>query len=226
MYLERKYSVRLSKLATQVDEPHLELALKTFIYARRNPTRPIPSHEHIQLGVQFAGKVHVFHSAIACFYAPSDLCGPSGMYRQRIRCTPSWYGVRRHDTVFVEHDPNLHGMHGLHVARVRLLFSYVDDNTDEVVPCALVNWYIRTHDHHDVITGMWSVCPEGPLDNQPVQVIDLRSIVRGAHLLPKYGIGTVPEAVDYTNSLDAFDAFFVNPFIDYHCHELLTNHDM
>lgn len=59
-----------------------------------------------------------------------------------------------------------------------------------------------------------------------MQVINLRSIVHGAHLLPKYSVGTVPEAVDYTNSLDAFDAFFVNTFIDCHCHKLLANCDM
>ncbi|KAJ7916405.1 hypothetical protein B0H13DRAFT_1871178 [Mycena leptocephala] len=49
----------------------------------------------------FDGPITVQHSAIARFYAPSDLCGAGAMYRERIRSNPRWHGYARRDTVLV-----------------------------------------------------------------------------------------------------------------------------
>jgi hypothetical protein len=38
----------------------------------------------------FYGRVAVYNSAIAKFYAPSDLSGVGGMRRERIRAMQSW----------------------------------------------------------------------------------------------------------------------------------------
>jgi hypothetical protein len=164
----------------------------------------------------------VFHSAIARFYSPSDLCGAGGMYRQRIRCNPSWYGHTRRDTVFVVQDEGRPGMAGLLVARIHLFFSFVDDVDGETVPCALVSWFVPASNHRDPDTGMWIVEAEGTHRQRPTQVIHLKSIARGAHLLPKYGVGRIPDYITYVNSLDEFQTYFVNPYIDHHCHEFLS----
>lgn len=145
------------------------------------------------------------------------------MYRQRIRSNPSWYGHPRHDTVFVVQDADQPGMHGMLIARVRLLFSFVDPNNGETVPCALVSWFVPTEESWDPNTGMWMVEAEGTRASRPVQVIPLKSIARGAHLLPKYGVGTLPNYISHLNSLDEFQVYFLNPFIDHHCHEFLSN---
>jgi hypothetical protein len=145
------------------------------------------------------------------------------MYRQHIRSNPSWYGHPRHDTVFVVQDEDQPGMDGLLVARVHLFFSFVDDYVEETVPCALVSWFIAASDHRDPDTGMWMVKMEGTRQHRPVQVIHLKSIARGAHLLPKYGIGFLPDYISYVNVLDEFQTYFVNPYIDHHCHEFLLN---
>ena len=197
------------------------MAFYEFLYSRRHPNRPIP--DDLATRISFNGKIHVFHSAVARFYAPSDLCGAGGMYWQRIRCNPSWYGHSRFDTVFVVQDEDLLGMAGLLVARVRLLFSFVDDYHRETVPCALVSWFVPDGDARDPDTGMWVVKPEGTRRQRPVQVIHLKSIARGAHLLPVYGKGVLPDYILYTNSLDEFQKYFVNPYIDHHCHEFLSN---
>ncbi len=42
------------------------------------------------------------------------------------------------------------------------------------------------------------------------------------HLLPCYGKGFLPKEMTYNDALDAWDAYFVNHFIDYHAHKLLT----
>jgi hypothetical protein len=85
-----------------------------------------------------------------------------------------------------------------------------------------VSWFLPASDDCDPDTGMWLVKPKGTQQHTPVQVIPLQSIVRGAHLLPKYGIGFLPDYITHTNSLDEFQTYFMNPFIDYHCHEFLS----
>ena len=146
------------------------------------------------------------------------------MYRQRIRCNPSWYGHPRQDTVFVVEDEDQPGMEGMLIARLRLLFSFVDADDGDVVPCALVSWFVPTQGEHDPETGMWTVEPEGTRACRPVQVIPLKSIARGAHLLPKYGSGFLPNTISHVNALDVFQAYFVNSYIDHHCHEFLSGY--
>ena len=124
-----------------------------------------PSHllpEDFETRVTFSGKIHVFHLAVARFYAPSDLCGPCGMYHQRIQCNPSWFGNPRHDTVFVVQDEDQPGMQGMLIARIHLLFSFTDCGADdETVQCALVSWFLPALDQCDPDTSMWTVEPEG-----------------------------------------------------------------
>ncbi|KAF8149101.1 hypothetical protein B0H34DRAFT_791595 [Crassisporium funariophilum] len=218
---ERQYPKRLEKLAEYLNEPEFPLAFKTFLYTRKHPHRQVSNDVAVRIG--FTGKIHVVHSAIARFYAPSDLCGAGGMYRQRIRCNPLWYGHSRRDTVFVVQDESQPGMQGMLIARVHLFFSFDDEDSQETVPCALVSWYLPASDDRDPDTGMWVVKPEGTRAYQPVQVIPLKSIARGAHLLPKYGVGFLPEFITHTNSLDEFDHYFINPYIDHHCHEFLSD---
>ena len=53
-------------------------------------------------------------------------------------------------------------------------------------------------------------------------MVHLDSIARGAHLLPVYGLGFLPEDFQYAVSLDVFTSYFVNHYIDHHSHEFLT----
>jgi hypothetical protein len=38
----------------------------------------------------------------------------------------------------------------------------------------------------------------------------------------QYGAGVLPEYITYINALDEFQVYFVNPYIDHHCHEFLS----
>lgn len=221
--LERGYPKKLHELAQYINEPDFPTAFKSFLYSIRHPDRPLP--DNIATYVNFSGRIQVFHSAISRFYAPSDLCGPCGMYRQRIRCNPSWYGNPRNDTVFVIQDKDEAGMEGMLIARIHLLFSFVDyeiDGGGDTVQCALVSWFLPASNQRDTDTGMWSVKPEGTREHKPIQVIPLKSIARGAHLLPKYGVGMLPDYITHLNVLEEFQTYFVNPYIDHHCHEFLS----
>ena len=69
---------------------------------------------------------------------------------------------------------------------------------------------------------MWKVQHEVDENGeQPVQVIHLDTILCGARLLPCYGKGFLLVKLKYTDSLNAWDSYFVNQFIDQHAHELL-----
>ena len=95
---------------------------------------------------------------MARFFAPSDLCGAGGMYQERIRSNPCWRDeYARYDTVFVQIGPDVSGMKGMVIGRVRLFFSFTSGHT--CYPCALVEWFIPK-DGVDEDTGMWVVTPE------------------------------------------------------------------
>ena len=86
-----------------------------------------------------------------------------------------------------------------------------------------MSWFVPASDQHDPDTGMWTVKPEGMQRHRPVQVIPLKSIVRGAHLLPKYSVGMLPNYIMHINALNAFHTYFMNPYIDHQCHEFLSD---
>jgi hypothetical protein len=143
------------------------------------------------------------------------------MCQEWICSTPSWYDHPRRDTVFVVLDDSLPGMEGMVIAQAHLFFSYykrVDYS------CAFVNWFVRSEDEPDHDTGMWTVSLEKCGGKLALQVIDVRTIARAAHLIPVYGSEPVPPEVQYHNSLDTSQSFFINSFVDHHAHEFLTDH--
>lgn len=166
------------------------------------------------------GRIAVYPSALAMFYAPSDLSGIGGMRRERIRAVSSWRGsVARHDCIFVSTDPTVEGMWGLEIARVQLFFSFKAGR--KKYPCALVQWYSRVGDEPDEETGMWVVQPDLDADGSPsVAIIHLDTIVRAAHLIGVYGEDFVPSEITFDISLDVFHSYFVNKFIDHHAFEI------
>lgn len=164
--------------------------------------------------------VSVFLSAVATFYAPSDLSGLSGMHSERIRSTPRWQkGSARYDTVFLENDPDIPGMGGLHVARVFLFFSFIYDNIK--YPCVLIQWFTTISDGPNKDTGMWIVQPDFNADGQRgLEVVHIDCILHGAHLIPVYGPDPLPTEIDYSDTLDNFRAYYVNKYIDHHTFEI------
>lgn len=217
--LARGYSRHLADLAGDIKMPEFQEAFLRYLFTLRYPNQDIPLN--VGQSMQYTGKIFVYHSAVARYYAPSDSCGAGGMQRQTIRCNPRWRGKPRYDTVFVEESDGP-GMQGLLVAQVLLLFSFADARTGQEHSCALVNWFNTIDSKPDPVTGMWIVEREEVEGKRPLQVIDIRSIVRGAHLLPVYGHGALPPWISFTNALEAFKQYYVNSYADHHAHELLS----
>jgi hypothetical protein len=161
--------------------------------------------------------VSVFHSAVAMFFAPSDPSGSHEMRRKRIHSAPSWYGGEPcRDCAFVVTDQVRSGMRGMAVVRVLLFFSVQFDQV--CYPCALVEWFQRVR--HDPSSGMWIVCPDRMCGRQDKSVLHLDSFLRAAHLIPVYGHQMMPLDFQHYYSLDIFEGYYVNKYIDHHAYEI------
>jgi hypothetical protein len=142
------------------------------------------------------------------------------MRHERIRAVKSWYGGSpRRDCVFIgkSEEP---GFRGLHAARVFLFFSFKHDEV--TYPCALIHWFSPVRDTPCEETGMWIVEPDWLHGGRPfLEVIHLDSILRGAHLIGVSGKHFLPlHNFDFSKSLDSFNSFYVNKYVDHHAHEL------
>lgn len=217
---ERGYPRAVKDLAAHINQPRFPELLRLFLYDQLNPDLDV-TNINIDDCPRFEGPIYVYHSAIARFYSPSDLCGAGGMYRERIRSNPNWRGeYARHDTVFIQTNSGHGGMSGMVIGRVFLFFSFTFNDT--YYPCALVSWLVPG-DEPDEDTGMWVVQPELEGNRRcTLRVVHLNSVVRAAHLLPVYGPSFLPENFRFSDSLDAFRAYYVNRYVDHHSHAFVS----
>ena len=113
-------------------------------------------------------------------------------------------------------------MSGLEVARVRLFFLFALG--EETFECALVHEFCKTFTDPDPDNGLWVFEPDYDGDGDRIMsVVHINSIVRAAHLLPIFrGETPIPTEINFTNTLDVFQAFYLNKYIDYHAFEILS----
>jgi hypothetical protein len=212
-------SIKAHVLAAEINQPDFVYFIRQFLYDQLHANSPSSDISEPRLPV-FDERISIYPSAVATFYAPSDLCGTGGMRCERIRSVSSWRGgPARRDCVFLETDPEAEGMRGLDVARVHLLFSF--KFRGNFYPCALVQWFSRMGNGPDDDTGMWVVKPDSNPGGLPnISVVHLDTILRAAHLIGVYGRHFVPRQVVLTQSLDIFRAYYVNKYIDHHAFEI------
>ena len=80
-HIEYSYPCNLASLASYINQPKLPLACQ------------YPDQEILTIiddCPPFNSEIQVYHSAVATFYAPSDLCGAGGMWHEWIWSTPSF----------------------------------------------------------------------------------------------------------------------------------------
>ncbi|KZT19219.1 hypothetical protein NEOLEDRAFT_1078386, partial [Neolentinus lepideus HHB14362 ss-1] len=135
---------------------------------------------------------------------------------------PSWRkGAPHFDCVLVKR-PVLEGLSvtgRYQVARIFLLFSF--KFSGHTFQCALAQWFDWVGDGPDEDTGMWIVKKCHPAkDSQPLSVIPLHLISRAVHLIPVYGTKPIPRDLSTSTSLDVYNFFFVNKYVDHHTYQL------
>ncbi|KAG2737545.1 hypothetical protein P692DRAFT_201842928 [Suillus brevipes Sb2] len=220
---KRKRAQTVAALAHEVAVPDLQRLIRYFLFSQLNPddarnpedipAASLPRHE---------GKLQVFNSAAATFYAPSDLSGIGGMRREHIRACPLWRNEYPcNDCVFINTDSDAEGMRGLEVARVICFFSF--KHNWEVYPCALIQWFEKIGDCPDEDTGMWMVAPSFHEDgSRNLAVIHIETVFRAAHLIAIYGSEYIPHSLKFYHSLDTFGSFYVNKYADHHAFEIAS----
>ncbi|KAF8227888.1 hypothetical protein L208DRAFT_1294374, partial [Tricholoma matsutake] len=123
------------------------------------------------------------------------------------------------DCVYIEHDPDLHRFCGLYGVCVQQFLKI--KHCSITYPCALMTWFLAIGDHPCENTQMWMVEPDLDEDGEHIMsIVHLDAILHSAHLMGIAGEHCIPCYLHYTDSLDAFKAFYVNKFIDYHAHEI------
>jgi hypothetical protein len=216
---ESGYPRHLADLACHLDRPALPALFQRFLWAHLNTDSDLdPAHVPVANlpPLDEIGKVDVFHSAVATFYAPSDECGSGGIRRERIRCHPNW---RRSYPRYALGSDEDAPMHGMVIGRVFLFFAV--HFRDETLSAALVHWFSPTDTRPHPDTGLWTVRPEYTTGRPSLAVVPLDVIVRAAHLMPVFGGRFLPDDFDFTCTLDAFYSYFVNAHVDHHSYELL-----
>ncbi|KAH9969230.1 hypothetical protein BJV74DRAFT_784842 [Russula compacta] len=170
-------------------------------------------------------QVKVFHSALATYHAPSDLSGIGGMHHKWIRAVPSWQiGAGRYDCVFIDCEPELDSFASLYVTCVKMFLSFIIEDKLEAAgdyPCALVEWFSIHGDSPCEHTRLWSMIPDHDAQGQCVtSLVHIDTILHGAHLIGVGGHHLLPKSLTHTHSLDMFQCFYVNKYIDYHAHKI------
>jgi hypothetical protein len=116
-FLEARWTLgRAARFVRRTDFPVLA---RRFLFDQLNPNPVIPSTDMIANAFPvIGGKICIFNSAVATFYAPSDISGVSGMRREYIRATSSWRnGPARYDCVYVNTKPDADSDEGTGGAR-------------------------------------------------------------------------------------------------------------
>ncbi|KAG1731306.1 hypothetical protein EDD22DRAFT_982578 [Suillus occidentalis] len=221
--LKQKRARTVMELADEVNVPHLRRLIRYFLFSQLHPNDPrSPKDVPAASCPRHDGRLYVFNSAAATFYAPSDPSGIGSMRREQIRACPLWRNVAaRNDCVFVNANPDLEGMRGLEVARVKCFFSFKFNWV--TYPCALVQWFDKVGNCADKDTGMWIVRPTVHDDGTPnFAIIHIDTIYHAAHLIPVYGPNFIADNIEYFHSYDAFRSFYINKFADHHAFEIVS----
>src|SRR5882762_5685331 len=95
-------------LANEIDQPDLINLIQQFLYDQCHSG----SGSDTSTGnlPEIHKKISVYTSAVATFYAPSDISGVGGMRCERIHAVDVWRkGPGRYDCVFVNTDPSVDG---------------------------------------------------------------------------------------------------------------------
>jgi hypothetical protein len=147
------------------------------------------------------------------------------MQTKCIHAIPNWRGgPRYYDCVFIHwhNSPpdDTDDFWCYHVACVCLLFTFTFFATK--YSCALIHEFLPANKDPDEKTGMW-IMQHSTFGHQPqAQVIALDSILHAAHLIPvyRYEDTALPKTHTPDNSLNKFEWFYVNKFIDHHVFEV------
>ena len=217
-------------LGLRTGHPNLPDLVRKYLlgqaYPDLDPDANTPPTQLPYINVSYANHIKVFHSARAIFCAPSNPSTTTGMYHETIRATPSWnrgeISGPRYDCILVSNGSSSEGpsMSDFLIARVLMFFSFMING--ELHQCALIHWFSVSGDQPDPDNGMWVVTPDYFSGARNLSVIHIDTIFHAVHLLPIFNTTPLPRTLNYTATLDSFQGFYLNTYIDYHTYKILV----
>ncbi|KAF8256651.1 hypothetical protein EI94DRAFT_1774955 [Lactarius quietus] len=201
----RKYPSTAQELAVMFRQPNFYHLIQQFLYDQSHlpdPNAPLGMDVPLAQCPPFDSHISVYHTMTAIFYSPSDPSGLRGMCQECIRSNPCWR----------KHLPRPSSIRGLDIVQLLVLFSFV--------------WMgvLYPSDKPDEAMGLWVVQPDYNANGSPaIGVIHLDLVLCRAHLMPVFGDSPIPIGLGVENSLDVFQAFYVNKYIDYHAFEITSS---
>jgi hypothetical protein len=105
----------------ELQQPNFTTLIRQFLHHQCHPDADSDSADvSLNKLLRFHEKISLHSSAVATFYAPSDISGIGGMCRECIRTMPTWRkGGSQYDCVFINTDSSSQGMRSLDVAHVQ-----------------------------------------------------------------------------------------------------------
>ena len=82
LWVERKYPKYLKDLAAYIYQPRLPDLIRRFLFNQLHPDDVPGDDVSLDQCPYFSGRIFVYHSAIARFYAPSDICAAGDVPRK------------------------------------------------------------------------------------------------------------------------------------------------
>ena len=216
MLAECKWTLPLA--AKLLMQPQFPILMWRFLYNQLYPDSTLPSHLVLSESLPMIdGRIAVFNSAISTFCASSDISGVTEMCRKHIWAMPSWRnGPACYDTVLINSNPDVEGMHGFKIAHILLFFAF--QHQERQYPCALVHWFSFVGVEPDENTGFWTVEPNFTDNGSPhLAIIHINSIYRAVHLLVAHQDAQFINC-EFTMhaTLNKFKLFYNKKYVDHH----------
>ena len=106
---------------------------------------------------------------------------------------------------------------GMNIVRVLLFFSFEYNGVE--YPCAAIEWFETVG--LDNVTGLWVVHPNVTQGKQDKSILHLDSFLRGVHLILKDGTQRLLVDFHFSYSLDVFEVYYVNKYINHYANEII-----
>ena len=222
---EGNYSMSAAELALTFHQHNFLNLIQRFLFDQihmHDLNSPAGSDVPLEQCPLFNSKISVYHSMVVVFYLRSNPSGLHGMCWEAIHAIPCWWKCTMwYNTIFVKHDPAQVRLQGFNIVQVLAIFAF--HWMDKYYPCALVHWFTHMGDKHEEVMDMWVVQLDSNADGSPaVGVIHLDLVLHTVHLMPVLGDWMMPIDLTMDQSLDVFQSFYINKYIDYHTFELAS----
>lgn len=90
-------------------------------------------------------------------------------------------------------------------------------------PLLYIHWFRRFRTTHDSTTGMYQVARSTRNHQPSSEVVSARRVIRGCHLLPRFGSAPVDRSWKSETVVDVETDFLLNHYIDFHLfHDIVS----